>query len=204
METDLKTVAEQLHAWFRSIIRLTDENLLSMVPEGPHRDAVVLDVLRRNARILSESRIDGEGKLYSPLCFFLAAACRKLGISLGVGHWQAALENVVRLEQQLAIAREESASVGLEIGSPVVLFKQQFDEAISQAGLAGGVSYLNKENREVALGLAINWGMRFLLAYALECCRSMTSTNRKDLSWVGGIVEPLLSRSNRSQQNAAG
>ena len=65
--------------------------------------------------------------------------------------------------------RAESATVGLEIGSPALLFKQEFDEAINQASVAGGVSYLNKEDRQVALALAINWGMRLLLAYALEC-----------------------------------
>jgi hypothetical protein len=117
----------------------------------------VLDALKRNTRILSQSELDSEGKIYSPLCFFLAAACRKLGTSLGVGHWRAALDNVVHLQQRMVSARAESATVGLEIGSPAVLFKQEFDEAINQAAVAGGVSYLNKEDRQVALGLAINW-----------------------------------------------
>lgn len=198
-----KAVAVQLHEWFGGILRLADESLFSMVPEGPHRDAVVLDVLRRNARILFQSELDSEGKLYSPLCFFLAAACRKLGTSLGVGHWQAALDNVVHLQQQVVGARAESARVGLEIGSPVVLFKQLFDEAINQAFFAGGVSYLNKENREVALGLAINWGMRLLLAYALECCRSMSSSSRKDLTWVAALMEPLLTASDSTQRSSA-
>ena len=89
--------------------------------------------------------------------------------------------------------------VGLEIGSPAVIFKHQFDEAINQAALAGGVSYLSKENREVALGLAINWGMRFLLAYAFECCRSMTGSNRKDLAWVANLMGPLLTACSSSQ-----
>ena len=199
MENDPNTVAEQLHNWFRGILRLTDEHLFGIVPEGPHRDAVVLDVLKRNARILSEHELDSEGKLYSPLCFFLAAACRKLGTSLGVGHWRAALDNVVHLQQHTLSARAESATLGLEIGSPAVLFKQQFDEAINQAALAGGVCYLDKENREVALGLAINWGMRLLIAYALECRPSMTGSNRKDLAWVANLVRPLPTASSSSQ-----
>jgi hypothetical protein len=170
------------------------------VPEGPHRDAVVLDVLRRNARILSQSEIDSEGKLYSPLCFFLAAACRKLGTSLGVGHWRAALENVVHLQRRLASARAESAMVGLETGSPVVLFKQEFDEAIGQAAIAGGAGYLDREDRQVALGLAINWGTRLLLAYAAGYSRPMNDAGRRDLAWVAGLMEPLLTASSNSSQ----
>jgi hypothetical protein len=193
MESDPKAVAEQLHEWFRSIVHLTDESLFSIVPEGPHREAVVLDVLRRNARILSESHLDSKDSLYSPLCFFLAAACRMLAISLGVGHWRAAVDNVVHLEAQLVSARAQSATVGLEIGGPAVLFKQELDEAINQAGFARGVSYLDKENRQIALGLAINWGMRLLLAYGLERSQSTNHVDRKDLAWVGKLVEPLVS-----------
>jgi hypothetical protein len=199
MESDTKAVAEQLHDWFRGILRLTNESLFSIVPEGPHRNAVVLDVLKRNARIVSQSELDTEGKLYSPLCFFLAAACGKLGTSLGVGHWRAALENVVHLQNHLMTAGAEFAIIGLEVGSPAVLFKQEFDEAIGQTSLAGGVSYLNRENRQVALGLAINWAMRLLLAYALECSRSINGSNRKDLAWVANLVGPLVAASGTSQ-----
>jgi hypothetical protein len=197
MENDTKSVAEQLHDWFGSILRLTDDSLFSMVPEGPHRDAVVLDVLKRNARVIAQSTLDTEGKLYSPLCFFLAAACRKLGTSLGVGHWRAALDNVVHLHEHLIRADAEFAMIGLEVGSPAVLFKQEFDEAISQASLAGGLSYLNKDDRQVALGLAINWGMRLLLAYALEC--SISNSNRKDLAWIASLMSPLLAPSDTSR-----
>ena len=199
MESQPQAVAEQLHQWFLSILHLTDESLFSIVPEGPHRDArgvgcyeLVLDVLKRNARILSQSGLDSAGKLYASLCFFLAAGCRKLGASLGVGHWLAAVDNVIHLQQQIVGTRAESEAVGLEIGSPAVLFKQQFDEAITQSSLAGGTSFLNKEDRQVALGLAINWGMRLLLAYALECDSAMTGSDRKDLALVAHVLEPLL------------
>ena len=92
-----RAAAQQLHDWFLGVLHLTDKTLFGIAPEGPHRDAVVLDVLTRNARILAESETDNEGRLYSPLCFFLAAACRRLRTSLGVGHWQAAVDNVIRL-----------------------------------------------------------------------------------------------------------
>ena len=199
MESDRKPVAEQLDDWFHSILRLTDESLFSIVPAGPHREAVVLDVLKRNAGIPSQGELDSAGKLYAPLCFFLAAACRKLEAPLGVGHWRAALDNLVHLQQQVVNVRAESAIVGLEMGSPAVLFKQEFDEAIKQAAVAGGVSYLTKESRQVALGLAINWGMRLLLAYALECSPSTSDSSRKDLAWVANLVRPLLTASSSSR-----
>jgi hypothetical protein len=74
------------------------------------------------------------------------------GISLGVGHWRATPDNVIHLQHQIVGARAEM--VGLEMG-PAVLFMQEIAEAINQAALATGVSYLKKEDRQVALGLAI-------------------------------------------------
>jgi hypothetical protein len=67
--------------------------------------------------------------------------------------------------------------------------------------VAGGASYLNKEDREVALGLAVNWGMRLLLAYALEGTRSMDGSNRRDLAWIANLVKPLLTASGISERN---
>ena len=192
--TDPQSVAGQLHDWFESILRLTEESLFGVAPEGPHRDAVVLDTLKRNAPILSQAELDNEGKLYGHLCFFLAAACRRLRTSLAAGHWRAAMNNVIDLQNRLVSSRNESYAVGLDIGTPAVVFKREFDEVIHQSGLAGSASYLGKEDREVALALAVNWGMRLLIAYALECSRSKDS-NRKDLAWVGSVVKPLLSAS---------
>src|ERR1035438_8956975 len=77
---------------------------------------------------------------------------------------------------------------------PSRALKQELREAINQAALAGGVSYLSKEDRQIALGLAINWGMRLLLAYALEC-PSMTRSNRKDLPWIADLAGSLLTSS---------
>ena len=77
---------------------------------------------------------------------------------MAVGHWRAAISNVLDLQNQLMSTRSESDAVGLDVGSPAVLFKREFDEAIRQSGLGDIASYLDKEDREVALGLAINWG----------------------------------------------
>lgn len=192
MDLDSAAIANDLNEWFQSVQRLTEASLFSIAPDGPHREAVVLDALRRNARIVYMAELEPDGKLYSPLCFFLAAACRQLRTDLGVGHWRAALDNVRQLRKQLAGSRSESAFVGLDLGTPAAIFKAEFGEAIRQAGLIEGASFLSKEDRQVAVGLAINWGMRLLLAYAVETPRRRRSSKRKDLTWLGGRVGPAI------------
>jgi hypothetical protein len=184
MDTDLNAVANELNDWFQSVRRLADDSLFSIAPQGPHRDAVVLDALRRNARIVYSAKVTADGKLYSPLCFFLAAACRYLRASLGVGHWRAALDNLRDLQQRLANSRPDSVTIGLDLGTPATLFKAEFDESVRQAGLVDDTSFLSKEDRQVATGLAINWGMRLLLAYALETPRPDQPSLKKDLAWL--------------------
>jgi hypothetical protein len=193
MEPDRShAVAEELHGWFEEVLRLADRGLFGIAPEGRHRSVVILNVLTRNARIILDSRMDEEGTLYTPLSLFLASGCRKLKISLGVGHWRAAVENVCRLSEQMG-APEAPAEVALDLGSPAAIFLQEFRESILQAGLAGARSYLDRENREIALGLAINWGMRFLLAYALECPLRRRS-GPKDLAWIRALFSDAPAR----------
>ena len=110
------------------------------------------------------------------------------------------MNNVIDLQNRLVSARDESYAVGLDIGSPAVVFKREFDEAIRESGLAGGASYLGKEDREFALGLAINWGMRLLIAYALECS-GLEDGDRKDIAWVGSVVKPLVTASGRPESH---
>jgi hypothetical protein len=187
MNLDSNAVANELNAWFQSVRRLAEAGLFSVAPEGPHRGAVVLDALRRNARIVYDAKLEPDGSLYSPLCFFLAASCSQLGTSLGVGHWRAALDNVRDLHGRLAGSRSSAVEVGLDVGTPATIFKAEFDEAIRQAGLIDGATFLSKEDREVALGLAVNWGMRLLLAYAAET-PGRTPSERKDLTWLAELV----------------
>jgi hypothetical protein len=120
-------VAEQLDSWFRSIVKLADDSLFSIVPDGPHRSVVVIDVLARNART-------------------------------------------------------------------ALLFKQELDEALVQAGLANPPIYPDSENRNIALGLAINWGIRFLLAYAQECAPHLAVSRRRDLAWVARQLDKPQAR----------
>jgi hypothetical protein len=189
MGIESKAVANELNEWFQSVQQLTEAAIFNIAPDGPHREAVVLDTLRRNGRTLHKAKLDPNGKLYSPLCFFLVAACRYLRTNLGIGHWLAALDNVRDVQKQLASSRSDSMYVGLDFGTPATLFKAELDEAIRQAGLIDGTSFLRKEDRQVAIGLAINWGIRLLLAYALQSSTNDIEANeRKNLSWLGGLV----------------
>jgi hypothetical protein len=192
MVFDSEAIANDLNQWFQSVQRLTEASLFSIGSEGPHRDAVVLDALRRNARIVYEAKLEPDGKLYSPICFFLAAACRQLRTGLGIGHWHAALDNVRDLRKQLANSRSDSVHVGLDIGTPATLFKGEFDEAIRQSGLIDGTSFLGKEDRQVAVGLAVNWAIRLLLAYAVETPRPAPPSDRQDLAWLAERVGPSI------------
>ncbi len=185
--------ASQLHAWFDRVRDLTARSVFCVTDHGPHRDAVVLNVLSRNARIVRESQIDTQGALYTPLCLMLAAACERLRLTLGPGHWEAAVANVVSLYGDVARTRRESTSVGLELGSPARLLKDQLDEALLHTGVAGVPSFVDAEGRSIALGLTINWGIRLLCAYALECDSTVAGApSRQDLGWIKDLLSPLL------------
>jgi hypothetical protein len=188
MKSDSTAIAQELSEWFQSVQRLTEASLFGIAPEGPHRAAVVLDVLRRNARLVFQSTVVPDGSLYSPLCFFLVAASRQLRTSLGIGHWRAALDDVHNEMQRLVASLPDSTLYGLDPGTAAQVYKRQFDEAIRQTGLIEGTSFLSKEDREVALALAVHWGLRLLLAYAAETPRPERPVSRKDLAWLADRV----------------
>lgn len=154
--SDVNDAGRQLHDWFEQIARLVDGSLFGIVEEGPHRDAIVLNVLTSHARHLRESDMDRGGLLYTSLCFLLASACRQLGLRLGPGHWAAAVANVISLDRQVRRATSESTMFGLKLGSPARLLKDQLDETLRQAGVAGVPTFADSEGRRIALGLAIN------------------------------------------------
>src|SRR4051812_27245463 len=90
VESQFHDLAKELTDWFDSVFDLTQKSLFGITPEGPHRDAVVVDSMIRNARVIYRAEVDRQIDLYSPLCFFLAAALRHLGVRLSIGHWRAA------------------------------------------------------------------------------------------------------------------
>jgi hypothetical protein len=178
--------ASELSAWFRTILALCDRTVFAISTHEPHRQAAVLAVLSRNAKIIIHGKADESGNLYTPLCFVLAGACRRINLEPGDREWFAAITNVSRIGEQLQLV---GAAAVLPIGTPVTIFKQQLDEALVNAGVTDQPTILDHHNRDVALGLAINWGLRFLVAYAQESAPQASGSAPRDLSWVKFVVQ---------------
>lgn len=180
----VKGAAAELRTWFVSVADLSSKAF------GWHRDrhgdAAVLHVLRRQAERLRSSPLADDGASYTTLCLFLAAACRALNLGLETPHWIAALRNV-REQRGLELDNE----LGVSLGSPAERFKILLDDAIDAAGLGARVTALDEKNQKLALGLAVNWGVRALLAYAAETRlqRARGSRARHDLAWIRSLVQ---------------
>ena len=184
----LDETGRELNDWFASVLR--DCDAVFELPEtNAHREAVVQGMLTRNAKMVVDAEIDDEGQLYPAVAKALAASCRKLGIETNVGHWKAALQNVLAARAQFG---QRNDTLGLALGSPAAVFKSLFDEALINAGVTDRPTILVEENRRTALGLAINWGIRFLLAYALELpSRKKRPPAARDVWWIRSLIEPL-------------
>lgn len=192
-DASMNEIAVELGGWFKSILRLCDAAIFSITESEDHREATILHVLTRNARTLINTPLDRGGALYSPLCFMLAAASRKLRLEPTPQNWKAAIQNVMNVG--LPSSDREAGELGLSIGTRASIFKSLMDEALIHAGVTDRATILDEQNRRTALGLAINWGMRFLLTYALEARPRPTGRRAEshDLAWVRGLVEPLTS-----------
>jgi hypothetical protein len=180
--------ARALNEWFASVLCTCD--MVFQLPETTaHREAVIHSMLTSNAKVIIASEIDDKGKLYPAVAKALAAACRKLGVETNVGHWKAALQNVLGASAEFG---KHNDTLGLALGSPAAVFKSLFDEALINSGVTDRPTILVEENRKTALGLAINWGMRFLLAYAAELpTRGRRAPASQDVWWIRSLIEPL-------------
>lgn len=189
MHADDHTVAIEVSRWFERTLELCDRALFVGGDEA-HRQAAALGTLTRNARMLVQGEIDAEGKLYTPLVLTLASTCRRLQLTPGPKEWLAAIRNVLELGPRLQEVSE--AAPWLVPGRSVEVFKRQMDEALSQAGVTDQPTILARENRRIALGLALNWGMRTLVAYAREQPPG-APTGKQDLAWLRGLLATLTS-----------
>jgi hypothetical protein len=184
--SELEQTALELKAWFLNLLALCDRTVFAVATHEPHKQAGVLGVLTRNAKVIVHKDLDRAGELYTSLYFMLAAACRRLGVEPGAREWLSAIKNVLRLEKQI---REVAKTAALPTGTPASIFKAQLDEALINAGVTDRPTILDHHNRELALGLAVNWGLRFLVAYALEIPPSGASAEAEDLGWMRRAIE---------------
>jgi hypothetical protein len=180
--------AEELARWFGDIVRLWSSVYFEGSTSPAHRDAAILEVLTSNARTVVDAPVDSRGDLYRPLTLVLAAACRRLGVVPSAKHWRSALRNV--LDSRSRVVSSDAERFALPLGTAASLFRDLFCEALVQAGMTGRRTILVEENRRASLGLAVNWGLRFLLAYALEIEPGPSSTRgAQDLRWVQSVIE---------------
>ena len=152
--------ALNLDAWFRRGFKAFIE-AFSAISNHP---GVFGAVLTRNASAFAVSGLDGRGDIFVPTLLTLSAACEVLHVLPDPQSWSDAFEEVVQSESH-AIA--PTRFVYVKSGAAVA-FKTSFTQALLNAGVAGVPSTLDEEGKTLALRIAINSGMRFLIAYARE------------------------------------
>jgi hypothetical protein len=187
--------AAALSEWYEQILRHSDSTEFAVATEERHRQVAVVDVLTRNARaLLSETMKDPVAR-YAATCFVLAATSRLIGLVPTRDNWKSALENVRHLRNQLVHA--DPSGVGLKNRTAAQIFFDHFAEALVMAGVAGNETTLDEAGRWTALGLSLNWGMRFLIGLAAEAKTPKThkagrgarkAQEKRDLSWMHDLV----------------
>lgn len=189
----LTSAASELADWFSDIVRLWSSIYFDWSTSTAHRNAAILEVLSRNAKLVIEAPLDPRGDLYQPLTLALAAACRRHGVVPAPKHWLAALRNVLEVRSRVASAGAERFA--LPFGTAAGFFRDLFCEALIHAGVTDRPTILVEQNRRASLGLALNWGLRFLLAYALEM-RPVPGrgSGARDLRWVHALVRRDIRR----------
>lgn len=183
----LTVAATELADWFTDIVRLWSSVYFDWSTSPAHRDAAILEILSRNAKIILEAPLDSHGNLYKPLTLALTASCRRHGVVPAAKHWLAALQNVLEVRSRVSSA--DVQRFALPSGTAASLFKDLFGEALVHAGVTDRPTILVEENRRASLGLALNWGLRFLLAYALEIRPARShGPGTRDLRWVHSLI----------------
>lgn len=164
MDANLAT-ASRLASWFAQVLDVLARTIGATSADERHRTAAIQSVLTRNARIAVASRPNLGAVLIRPTVLVLASASQLLRLRPGEREWLGALNNVASLETEMKALFEQHPNAEPLLGGPVGVFKAQFDEALVQAGVTNQPTILARDNRQLALGLAVNWGMRFLVAH---------------------------------------
>jgi hypothetical protein len=180
-------LAAELRNWFTDIVRLWSSVCFDWSSSPQHRDAAILEILSGNAKLLLHASLDRRGDLYRPLTLSLAAICRRFDVVPTQRHWLAALRSVEELRRRIDSA--ESERLALAVGTPASILKELFGEALVNAGVTDCATLLVEENRQVSLGLALNWGLRLLIAYALEISPTRSRVSQvHDLRWLRSLL----------------
>jgi hypothetical protein len=89
------------------------------------------------------------------------------------------------------LASAEPERFALVLGTPASILKELFCEALVNAGVTDRPTLLTEKNRSASLGLAVNWGLRLIIAYALLLPPARLPRSQvRDLRWVRSLVGP--------------
>jgi len=181
--TAARELALDLQSWFDELSR-TCERTLFATGDAAHHEAAVIGFATGNARRLTAGPLDASGALYTPTCLLLAALCERNATQPRMEHWYAAIDNVTSLQLKLA-ELAGNPSFGVDLGTPASVFLDLTYEALADAGLLREPTLLDDESRKRAELLAINWALRFLLAYALDARPPQeTGQSKQGLAWM--------------------
>jgi len=159
---DPNRAATQLTEWFAGLREQLDRTVFAVGSDEAHRKAAALTSVSRH--VASFEAASGEpGPEIREAAWVLAGATRALGLAApNRAQWLAAAQNVASLDAQV-----HSLDVSPWIAQDAAaIFRDHFVEALRQAGVARVPTILDATNRRTALGLAVNWGMRYLIAVA--------------------------------------
>jgi len=138
-----------------------DSTVFAVGTSEPHQRAAALNVVTRHAAQLEAAASAGQPvDEVREVAWILAGATRVLDAKLRRDQWLSAAQNVLRLDRQVD-------GLGSPwVGDVVSIFRDQFFEALRQAGVTRHPTILGPSDRKAALGLSINWGLRYLIAAA--------------------------------------
>jgi hypothetical protein len=159
---DPDRAARKLTEWFTGLRDRLDRTVFAVGGDEPHRKAAALTSVSRHVALFEAASVES-GAQIREAASVLAGATRALGLEApDQAQWLAAARNVASVDAQLH-ALDPSPWVGEDAAA---IFREHFVEALRQAGVARVPTILDAANRRTALGLAVNWGMRYLVAAA--------------------------------------
>lgn len=160
-------IALELSRWFEEGLTCYEGVTSGLAGGDPSRARLVAHgaIERAAQKLVARSAEQDRSALFSSTCILLGAASQLLGLRVTPENWKAALENVLELEPKLSEA--QAAGFGIPACTSA-LFLEELGTQLDHAGFVRAPSDLNEANRRRALALAINFGLRFLVAIGLE------------------------------------
>lgn len=160
---DAERTAIALAAWFERLRAVLDRTVFAAGSDEPHRRAGALGLLTRHAERLLAAGAGEPAASLREAVWVIAAATRVLGVVPGRAEWLAASRNVLTLDADLEALPARGPWLTDDVAS---IFRAHLEEALKHAGVTRTPTILDAENRRTALGLSVNWGLRFLVAQA--------------------------------------